>query len=148
MSLRFESRSDVKSEVLNEKVKTLAISRQLSSRRIRLYVSYANLSVEALKDLLKNGTMWQKDWVRQLRQDLVNHGLKTKEQQDAWLAKPSAKLNLVASDDFIVSAIGERSQTVPCCNVDCYRMFLCKKETNRHAPNDHAPSHPSDGGPD
>ena len=62
MSLRIECRSDMKLEVLNEKVKTLAISLQLNSRRIRLYASYANLSVDALDDLLKNGNIWQKDW--------------------------------------------------------------------------------------
>ena len=49
-----------------------------------MYPPYKNLGVDSLKGLFEGSKVWQKDWIRQLRIDLDNHGLTTKCEQDNW----------------------------------------------------------------
>ena len=79
-----------------------------------------------------------KIWIRQLRADHDNHGLKTKCDQDNWLHNPITKLKFTDGGDFKANAIGKRSQTVQCANENCGRMFHSKKEMYRHLRDNHS----------
>ena len=85
-----------------------------------------------MNELLEGAKVWQKGWVRQLRADLDNHGLKTKCDQDNWLHNPATKLKFTDGGDFKANAI--------CANENCGRMFHSKKEMYRHLRDNHSPS--------
>ena len=67
------------------------------------------------------------DWMRQLRADLDNHGLKTKCDQDNWLHNPTTKFKLTDSGDFKANAICKMSQRVQCSNENYGECFIAKK---------------------
>ena len=96
------------------------------------------LKTSGSNDLLEGAKVWQKDWIRQLRADLDNHGHKTKCDQDNWLHNPTTKLKFTDGGDFKANAIGKRSQTVQCANENCGRMFHSKKEMYRHLRDNHS----------
>ena len=140
MCLRLETRNEMKIKELKSKVKTPPVAHQLCRRRVQLYASFKNIGVDSLKDLLEGAKVWRKDWIRQVRADLDNHGLKTKCDQDNWLQNPTTKLKFTDGGDFEANAIGKRSQTVQCANENCGRMFHNKKEMYRHLREDHSES--------
>ena len=61
-----------------KKVKTTPVAHQICRRRFQLYASFKNIGADGLNDLLEGAKVWQKDWIRQIRADLEEHGLKTK----------------------------------------------------------------------
>ena len=140
MCLRLETRNEMKLKELNEKMKTTSVAHQLCRRKVQLYASFKNIGADSLNELLEGAKVWQKDWVRQLRADLDNHGLKTKCDQDNWLHNPTTKLKFTDGGDFKANAIGKRSQTVQCANENCGRRFHSKKEMYRHLRDNHSPS--------
>ena len=140
MCLRLEIRNEMKLKELNEKVKTTPVAHQLCRRRVQLYASFKNIGADSLNELLEGAKVWQKDWVRQLRAHLDNHGLKTKCDQDNWLHNPTTKLKFTEGGNFKANAIGKRSQTVQYANENCGRMFHSKKEMYRHLRDNHSPS--------
>ena len=105
-----------------------------------MYASFKNIGVDSLNELLEGAKDWQKDWVRQLRADFDNHGLKTKCDQDNWLQNPTSKLKFTNGGDFKANAIGKRSQTIQCANENCGRVFHSKNYVYRHLRDNHSPS--------
>ena len=91
-----------------------------------------------MNGLLQGAKVWQKDWIRHLRADLDNHGLKTKCDQDNWLHNPTTKLKFTDGGDFKANAIGKRSQTVQYADENCGRMFYSAKEMYRHLRDNHS----------
>ena len=103
-----------------------------------MYISYRSLKNDELDSSLLGKKVWQKDWLRQLTLDLENFGVKTKEEQEQWLARPTfKKLKIPVNLEIKICALNKRTQNVKCENENCNRYFHNKKEMNRHLKNDH-----------
>ena len=138
MCLRLETRNEMKQKELNEKVKTTSVAHQLCRRRVQLFASFKNIGIDDLNGLLQCAKVWQKDWIKHLRDELDNHGLKTKCDQDNWLHNPTTKLKFTDGGDFEANAIGKRSQTVQYADENCGRIFYSTKEMYRHLRDNHS----------
>ena len=132
MILGLTSRKDIKLIELNATIRTREIGIVIATRRLSLYASYKNLGDSALMALLAPKKVYSKDFVRQIKLDMINHDL-----ANDWFDAPTqVEYNQTAR---ITRMVGTRLLTVKCENEGCERMFAERKEMNRHLRQDHVP---------